>query len=62
MYVCCCCCCCRLVKAELLPWAYWNMMTKGYVPWGEYKRIRERVLEAIAPMRGTKPANAHLRQ
>jgi hypothetical protein len=37
-------------------------MTKGYVPWGEYKRIRERIFEAIAAMRGTKPTTAHLRQ
>jgi hypothetical protein len=41
------------VKAELLPWAYWNMMTKGYVPWGEYKRMRERVLEVLAAAKPT---------
>ncbi|WIA37719.1 hypothetical protein OEZ86_014601 [Tetradesmus obliquus] len=42
-----------LVKAELLPWAYWNMMTRGYVPWGEYKRAKERVAEALAALKPT---------
>lgn len=26
-----------LVKTEVLPWAYWNLMTKGFVPWSEVK-------------------------
>lgn len=39
---------CRLVKAELLPFAYWNFMTKGFVPWGEYKRAREAFLAKLA--------------
>lgn len=32
-----------LVKKEALPWAYWNVMTKGYVPWGEYKNFLARM-------------------
>ena len=28
-----------LVKIEALPRAYWNLMVKGYVPWGEYKNM-----------------------
>lgn len=39
---------CRLVKAELLPFAYWNFMTKGFIPWGEYKRMREALLAKLA--------------
>lgn len=31
------------VKAEVLPWAYWNVMTKGYVPWCEAKNIAKRL-------------------
>jgi hypothetical protein len=27
------------------------MMTKGFVPWGEYKRMRERMLELMAAVR-----------
>jgi hypothetical protein len=26
-----------LVKTEVLPWAYWNLMIKGFVPWSEVK-------------------------
>lgn len=35
------------VKRDALPWAYWNLMTKGYVPWGEYKNALKR-LAALA--------------
>lgn len=27
----------RMVKTEVLPWAYWNFMMRGYVPWSEAK-------------------------
>jgi sulfide:quinone oxidoreductase len=28
-----------LVKTEVLPWAYWNLMIKGCVPWSEVKNV-----------------------
>ena len=34
---------CRLVKTEVLPWAYWNLMTKGFVPWSEVKNALKSV-------------------
>ncbi|KAI8470279.1 MAG: hypothetical protein J3K34DRAFT_421158 [Monoraphidium minutum] len=37
-----------LVKKDVLPWAYWNVMTKGFVPWCEFKNMLKR-LPASAP-------------
>lgn len=31
-----------LVKTEVLPWAYWNLMLKGLVPWSEWKNVVKR--------------------
>jgi hypothetical protein len=35
------------VKRDLLPWAYWNLMTKGYVPWGECKNALKAAAAAL---------------
>lgn len=35
-----------LVKKEVLPWAYWTFMTKGYIPWCEYKNALKRLSAA----------------
>jgi sulfide:quinone oxidoreductase len=46
-----------LVKSEVLPWVYWNLMVKGYVPWGEYKNMLGKVRQAVGVSR-TRPAAA----
>lgn len=37
-----------LVKTEVLPWAYWNLMTKGFVPWSEVKNVIKRFRAQLA--------------
>ncbi|KIY99789.1 sulfide quinone reductase-like protein [Monoraphidium neglectum] len=45
------------VKKDVLPWAYWNFMSKGYVPWSECKNIIKRmtaVTDAPAAVKSTR--------
>lgn len=40
-----------LVKTEVLPWAYWNLMTKGFVPWSEAKNLLKKVTAKLQQRR-----------
>lgn len=33
-------------------------MLKGYIPWGEYKRMREKIVAKMAKATGAKPSIA----
>lgn len=46
-----------LVKTEVLPWAYWNLMTKGFVPWSEAKNMMKKVTAKLQ-QRGERAASA----
>ena len=46
-----------LVKTEALPWAYWNLMVKGYVPWVDYRNMLARVAKVARQCRD-RPAAA----
>jgi hypothetical protein len=36
-----------MVKTEVLPWAYWNFMLKGFVPWSEVKNMMKKFSEKM---------------
>lgn len=40
-----------LVKTEVLPWAYWNFMVKGFVPWSEVKNAIKHLRSRVQQLR-----------
>lgn len=43
----------RMVKTEVLPWAYWNLMMKGFVPWSEAKNAIKAVKARLQQLQET---------
>lgn len=43
----------RMVKTEVLPWAYWNLMMKGFVPWSEAKNAIKAIKARLQQWRET---------